>query len=265
MWPWGPSPAFIHSTLLKCFPFSLKTAEWGDWTDTDPPTPATDADISSLSGHLQEHRAELQDRCPWQRWKELREPSYSLGFSGHNGMHRSTRSFRSTYRLLVSRRDPQNFNQWLFVIVQSLSHIRLFVTPGTTACQASLSLTISWSLLKLLSMEPVMSSNHFILCYSLLLLPSIFPSSRVFSNEFSSFHQVAKVLDLQLQHQPFRWMFRIEFLDWLIDFQDWLVWSPCSPRDSQESSPTPQFKSISSSVLSLWSNSHIHTWLLEKP
>ena len=111
MGPWGPSPAFIHSTLLKRFPFSLKTAEWGDWTDTDPPTPVTDADISSLWGHLQEHRAELPDRCPWQGWKELRAPSYSLGFSGHNGMHRSTRSFRSTYRLLVSSRDPQNFNQ----------------------------------------------------------------------------------------------------------------------------------------------------------
>ena len=55
-----------------------------------------------------------------------------------------------------------------------------------------------------------------------------------------------------------------DWIPWLIDFQDWLVWSPCSPRDSQESSPTPQFKSISSSVLSLWSNSHIHRWLLKK-
>ena len=110
----------------------------------------------------------------------------------------------------------RTLTKWLFVIVQLLSHIRLFATPWTTACQASLSLTISRSLLKLISIEPVMSANHFILCHSLLLLPSIFPGIRVFSNEFSSFHQVAKVLDLQLQHQPFRWMFRIEFLDWLI-------------------------------------------------
>ena len=67
--------------------------------------------------------------------------------------------------------------------VQSLSHVRLFATPWTAACQASLSITNSWSLPKLMSIESVMSSNHFILCHSLLLLPSIFPSIRVFSNE----------------------------------------------------------------------------------
>ena len=61
----------------------------------------------------------------------------------------------------------------------------------------------------------------------------------------SSSHQVDKVLELQLQHQSFQWILRIDF------FQDWLVWSPCSPRDSQESSPTPQFKSINSLVLRL--------------
>ena len=74
-------------------------------------------------------------------------------------------------------------------------------------------------------------------------------------------HQVAKVLELQLQHQSFRWIFRVDFL------YDWQVWSPCSPRDSQRSSPAPQFQNIISSVLSLllWSNSHISIWLLEKP
>ena len=60
----------------------------------------------------------------------------------------------------------------------------------------------------------------------------------------SSLHQVAKILEFQLQHQSFQWIFRVDFL------QDWLVWSPCSPRDSQESSPTPRFKSINSSALS---------------
>ena len=83
-----------------------------------------------------------------------------------------------------------------------------------------------------------MLSNHFILCYLLLFLPS------VLSWWISSSQQVAKVLELQLQHQSFQWIFRVDFL------QDWLVWSPCCPRDSQESSPTPQFKNISSSVLS---------------
>ena len=70
-----------------------------------------------------------------------------------------------------------------FSSVQSLSHVRLFVTPQTAACQAFLFFTISQSLLKLMPIESVMPSNHLILCCSLLLLPSIFLSIRVFSNE----------------------------------------------------------------------------------
>ena len=69
------------------------------------------------------------------------------------------------------------------ILVQLLSHVQLFVTPWTAACQASLSFTISRSLLKLMSIESVMPSNHLILCHPLLLLPAIFPSIRVFSNE----------------------------------------------------------------------------------
>ena len=70
-----------------------------------------------------------------------------------------------------------------FSSVQSLSHVRLFVTPQTAARQASLSITNSWSLLKLMSIKSVMPSNHLCFCCPLLLLPSIFPSIRVFSNE----------------------------------------------------------------------------------
>ena len=70
-----------------------------------------------------------------------------------------------------------------FSSVQSLSHIRLFATPWTEACQSSLSITNSWSLLKLMSIESVMPSNHLIFCCPLLLPPSIFPSIRIFSNE----------------------------------------------------------------------------------
>ena len=70
-----------------------------------------------------------------------------------------------------------------FSSVQSLSRVRLFATPWTAARQASLSITNSWSLLKLMSIESVMPSNHLILCRPLLLLPSMFPSIRVFSNE----------------------------------------------------------------------------------
>ena len=73
---------------------------------------------------------------------------------------------------------------WLLVVViQSLSSVQLFETPWTAAHQASLSFTISRSLLKLMSIESVMSSNHLVLCHPLLPMPSIFPSIMVFSDE----------------------------------------------------------------------------------
>ena len=109
------------------------------------------------------------------------------------------------------------------------------------ACQASLSITNSWSLLKPMSIESVIPSSHLILCHPLLLLPSIFPRIRVFSNE-SVLH--IRWQKFQLQHQSFKWILRTDFL------YNELVWSPCSPRDSQESSPTPQFKCINSLLLS---------------
>ena len=71
------------------------------------------------------------------------------------------------------------------VVVQLLSHVQFFVTPWTAACQASLSFSISQSLLKPMSIDSVMPSNHLVLCHPLLLLPSIFPSIRVFSNELA--------------------------------------------------------------------------------
>ena len=71
----------------------------------------------------------------------------------------------------------------VIIVVQLLSHVRLFVTPWTTTRQPFLYFTISWSLLKLMSFELVMPSNHLFLCRPLLLMPSIFPSIRVFSNE----------------------------------------------------------------------------------
>ena len=89
-------------------------------------------------------------------------------------------------------------------------------TLWTAAHQASLSFTISWSLLKLMSIESVTPSNHPILCHP-LILPSIFPSIRVFFQRVGSLHQVAKVLELQLQCQSFQWIFRTDFfrMDWL--------------------------------------------------
>ena len=73
----------------------------------------------------------------------------------------------------------------LVIVVQLLSYVQLFAVPWTAALQASLSFTISQNLLRLLSIESVMPSNHLILCHPLLLLPSIFPSIRVFSKELA--------------------------------------------------------------------------------
>ena len=78
------------------------------------------------------------------------------------------------------------------VVVQSLGHVRLFATPLTAACQASLSFTTSWSLLKLVSIKSVIPSKPLILCRPLLVLPSIFPSIRVFSNESVLHHRWPK-------------------------------------------------------------------------
>ena len=85
------------------------------------------------------------------------------------------------------------------VVVQLLSCVQLFVTPWTAAHQVSLSFTISQSLFKVMSIELVMLCNHLVPCHLLLLLPSIFPSIGVFSNE-----SVAKVLEFQLQHESFQ-------------------------------------------------------------
>ena len=96
-------------------------------------------------------------------------------------------------------RVPEN----QFTSVQSLSRVRLFATPWPAACQVSLSITNSQSLLELMSIELGMPSNHLIFCRPLILPPSIFPIIRVFSNKSSS-HQVARVLESQLQHQSFQ-------------------------------------------------------------
>ena len=110
--------------------------------------------------------------------------------------------------------------------------------------QASLSITNSQSLWKLIPIELVMPSNHLILCHPLLLLSSIFPSIRVFSSE-SVFHiRWPKYWSFSFSISPSNEYSR------LISFSIRLFGSPCSPRDSQESSPTSQFKSINSSVLS---------------
>ena len=146
---------------------------------------------------------------------------------------------------------------YFWTSVQSLSRVRLFVTPWIAARQACLSITNSWSSLRLTSIESVMPSSHLILCRPLLLLPPIPSSIRVFSNEST-----------RRMRWPKYWSFSFSIIPsketpGLISFRRRFVGSPCSPRDSQESSPTPQFKSINSSALSLLHSSTL-TSLCEK-
>ena len=122
--------------------------------------------------------------------------------------------------------------------VQSLSHVRLFVTPWTAARQASLSITNSRSPLKLMSIESVMPSNRFILCCPILLLPSIFPSIKFFSNESVLHIRWPKYWSFSFSINPSNEysgliFFRIDWLDLL------------AVQGTQKFSPTPQFKSIS--------------------
>jgi len=138
-----------------------------------------------------------------------------------------------------------SFFHFLLCSVQfSRSVMSDFATPWTAACQDSLSIINSWSLLKLMSIESVMLSNQLILCYPLLLLPLIFPSTRVFSSELVLCLRWPKYWSFSFSISPSNEYsglipFRIDWLD-LLAVQGTL----------KESSPTPQFKSINSLALS---------------
>ena len=145
----------------------------------------------------------------------------------------------SSYSVISTDSGKSSFSS-----VQLLSHVRLFVTPWIAAHQASLSITNSWSLLKLTSIELGMPSSYLVLWCPLLLLPPIPPSIRVFSNESTLRMRWPEYWSFSFSISPSQRTPRTDLL------QNGLVGSPCSPRDSQESSPTPHFKSINSSALS---------------
>ena len=109
------------------------------------------------------------------------------------------------------------YNITQFRSVQSLSHVWFFATPWTAASQASLTITVFWSFLKFLSIESVMPSNHLILCRPLLLLPSIFPSIRVFSSELALHIRWSKYWSFSFSISPSNGYSRlISFrMDWL--------------------------------------------------
>ena len=154
----------------------------------------------------------------------------------------------------------QSLNLVTVVVVESISHVGLFQISRTAACQAPLSSTISWSLLKLMSIESMMLSNHLIFCRPLLLLPSIFRSISVFSNESALCIRWPKYWSFRFSNSPSNEhsgliSFRIDLFHLLAVKGLSRVFSSTTDRNHQFFTAKP----------SLWSNSHIHTWLLEKP
>ena len=139
--------------------------------------------------------------------------------------------------------------------VQSLSRVQLCATPWTAARQASLSFTVSWSLLRLMSIEPVMPSNHLILCHPLLLLLSIFPSIRVFSNGWALRNRWPKYWSFSFSISPSSEYLGLTGLISLLSKELSRIFSSTTIWKLQFFSSQPY----------LWSNSHIHTWLPEKP
>ena len=144
--------------------------------------------------------------------------------------------------------------------VQSLSHVQLFATPWIIARQTSLSITNSWSSLKLMSIESVMPSSHLILCRPLLLLPPIPPSIKVLSNESTLRMRWPKYWSFSFSisppnEHPGLISFRMDWLD-LLSVQGTL---------KSLLNTTVQKHQFSITQLYSQSNSHIHTWPLEKP
>ena len=144
-------------------------------------------------------------------------------------------------------------------VVQLLSHVQFFVIPWTAAHQASLSITNSWSLLKFMAIELVMPSNHLILCRSLFLLPSVFPSIRVFSSESVLHIRWPKCRSFSFRISPSN-----EYSGWFPLELTGLISLLSSRLSRVFSSPPVQKHQFFGAQLSLWSTSHIHTWLLAK-
>ena len=142
---------------------------------------------------------------------------------------------------------------WKFSSVQLLSCVWFFVTPWTAARQTSLSITNSWSVLKLMSVEPVMPSNYLILCRPFLLLPSIFPSIRVFCSDLALCIRWPKYWSFS-----FTSVLPMNIQDWFP--LGWTGWISLQSKGLSRvfSNTTVQKHQFFCAQLSLWSNSHIH-------
>ena len=168
--------------------------------------------------------------------------TYAFSYNAYIHYHRNIDCNEVIFFSLLLTLTTHQLFFTVVIVAQLLNHASLFVTLWTAACQASLSIISSQSLPKLMSIESVMPSNHLILCHPLVLhtqsfpVSESFPMSQLFASGGQSVGASASTSVLPM------------------NTQDWSPigctgWSPCSPRDSQESSPTPQFKSINSSLL----------------
>ena len=177
------------------------------------------------------------------------------------GLSRSCSCSKKTAITVITGKFKRTKSRKLsFSSVQLLSRVWLLVTPSTTVRQASLCITISRSLPKLMSTESPMLSNHLILCHPLLLLPSIFPSIRVFSDEsalcirWPKYGRFSFSISPSNEH-PGLISFRMDWLDPLQSKALSRVFSNTTVQKHQFFCPQVSFQS----------NSHIHTWPLEKP
>ena len=175
----------------------------------------------------------------------------------------SSQSKRKTYNpdYYIQQRSHSNMKEKskAFNSVQLLSRVLLFATSWTSACQVSLSIANSWSPFKPISIELVMPSNHLILCHPLLLLHSIFPSIRVFSNESALHIRWPKYCSSASTS-----VLPMNTHDWSLGRTGWI--SLQSKGLSRVfSNTTVEAHQFFSAQLSLLPNSYIHTWPLDKP
>ena len=186
---------------------------------------------------------------PWQSKHPEQQVSSKLSGKGISAsLGRAVRTFHVSSQATVA------------TVVQSLIHVQLFATPWTAACQAFLSVTVSWKLLKFTSTESVMPSNHLILCHPLLLLPRIFPSIGVFSNESAFCIRLPKYRSFSFSivlPKNIQGLFPLGLtsLIFLLSKGFSRVFSSTTVRKHQFFGAQP----------SLSFNSHIRTWLLKKP
>ena len=154
----------------------------------------------------------LEKSWTWLRdWTELNTWLRRCGFQSKLCDLQITCPWHKNWVSKAQFLQTPNGNSFTFVVVQSLSGVWLFETPWNAACQASLSFTVSWNLLILMSIESMMSSNHLLLCCSHLFLPSIFLSIKVFSNESPLLIRWPRT-GASASHQHFQWVFRVYFL-----------------------------------------------------